>query len=100
MENPMNSSPAAYRIGDDLLQQIWHDVDEKVSLARVGEVAFQFADKYREATVTAFIPLLIRRMTKERLQAEIVQHNAVAPVAGLGDAAITQFAPEAGARGE
>lgn len=100
MENQTHSSPAAYRIGDDLLQQIWHDVEEKVSLARVAEVAFHFADKYREARVTAFIPLLIRRMTKERLQTEIVQRNAVAPAAGLGDAAITEFAPETGAQGE
>lgn len=86
MNDQSNSSPAAYRIGDELLQQIWHDVGEKVSLARVREIAGQYADKYREATVTAFVPLLIRRMTKERLQTEIVQRNDGAPAARGHDA--------------
>jgi hypothetical protein len=55
---------------DDLMEQIWRDLGGQVSHARIRQVATEMVAMFRDATVTAYIPLLLRRRIRERLQRE------------------------------
>lgn len=59
---------------DDLnrvVEQTWHDLDGKVSLAHIRETAYEVAAGFHDATVTMYISLFVRRQTRELLREKI-----------------------------
>jgi hypothetical protein len=54
-----------------LIEQLWRDLDGKVSQTRIRQVATGVAAKFHDAPVTANIPLFIRHLTREWLKGEL-----------------------------
>jgi hypothetical protein len=64
--------PEQIRYVDDLLvDEIWEKLGGRVERARVYAVAQKVEREFSDVAVTTFIPILIRRLTYERLTAEI-----------------------------
>ncbi len=55
-------------LDDSLIEQIWQDLGGQVSRERIRQIAAEAAAEFRTATVTAFVPVFVRRRTLERLQ--------------------------------
>lgn len=53
---------------DSLIEQIWHDLDGQVARERIRQVVAKIAAEFRAATVTAFVPIFIRRRAREELE--------------------------------
>lgn len=54
-----------------MIEQISSDLHQGISRQRIAEVASQVAAGFAGATITAFIPLFVRRFTRERLLPEL-----------------------------
>lgn len=63
----------AYEASEEIVDLIWSDLAEQVARARVAEVARKVAADIGDAKITTFIPLFVRRMSVDRLRAEVVQ---------------------------
>ncbi len=59
-----------YEVGDEIVDQVWRDLEQLVARARVDEVARQVAADLGDATLTAYVPLFVRRIARERLLLE------------------------------
>jgi hypothetical protein len=55
-------------LDDSLIEQIWQDLGGQVSRERIRQIAAETAAEFRTATVTAFVPVFVRRRTLKRLQ--------------------------------
>lgn len=55
-------------VDDAIVDAIWSDLDGRIDRERVRETALLIAQDFADATVTAFVPLFIRRRTYERLR--------------------------------
>jgi hypothetical protein len=55
-------------IDDSLIEQIWHDLDGQVTREQIRQVVTEIAAEFRSATVTAFVPIFIRRQAREKLE--------------------------------
>jgi hypothetical protein len=55
---------------NDLVEETWRELKGEVPRSRICEVVTELVDTYEDATVKAFIPILIRRKTIELLKAE------------------------------
>ena len=55
-------------VDDSLIEQIWRDLGGQVSRERIHQIATEAAAEFRTATVTAFVPILVRRRTRARLE--------------------------------
>lgn len=64
---------------DELTEQLWHELDGKISRQRVREVVAETGAEFFGATVTNYIPLLVRRQAGEKLAHEISQIKPEAP---------------------
>lgn len=56
---------------DEITEQVWRDLKGRASRSRISQVAAEVAVNFRHATVTVFVPLFVRRTTRERLAEEI-----------------------------
>ena len=63
---------------DWLIEQIWHDLDGQVTREQIRQVVIEIADEFRSATVTAFVPILIRRRAREKLETRINESRNLA----------------------
>jgi hypothetical protein len=54
-----------------VIWQVWHELGGQVPRPRIRQVAMQVAAGFRNATVTTYIPLYIRHLTREWLKEEI-----------------------------
>jgi hypothetical protein len=52
---------------EELLVEIWRDFAGRVTQERIRQVAAEVAAMFRDATVTTYIPILMRRRIRERL---------------------------------
>ena len=70
---------------DETIDQIWRDLGEVVSRPRVAEVACEVARDFGDARITAYVPIFVRRATRERLLPEVaVQEGLAAEPASAG----------------
>ena len=53
---------------DSLIEQIWDDLDGQVTRGQIRQVVTEIAAEFRTATVTAFVPIFIRRQAREKLE--------------------------------
>jgi hypothetical protein len=67
MEAPVNKNESR----DALVDLVWHDLQERVSKAKVSQTVLEISEKFHDATITAFIPIIVRRLTRERLRKEL-----------------------------
>ncbi len=58
---------------DDVIEQIGRDLGGQISPARIREVAAEVAARFKDARITAYLPIFIRRRTCERLKKEILR---------------------------
>ena len=54
-------------VDDVLIEEIWHDLDRQITRERIRQVATEEAAGFRNATVTTFVPIFVRRWTRDRL---------------------------------
>ncbi|HBY99445.1 MAG: hypothetical protein M5U01_34895 [Ardenticatenaceae bacterium] len=64
-----NDSDGIVHVDDVFIEEIWHDLGGQVPREQIYAVASEVADGFRNATVTTFVPLMIRRRTLEKLKA-------------------------------
>jgi hypothetical protein len=55
-------------LDESFIEQIWHDLDGQVPRERIHQIAAEAAAEFRTATVTAFVPVFVRRRTREKLE--------------------------------
>lgn len=55
---------------DELIEQTWREFGGKIPRQHIREVVFETTARFAGATVTAFIPILVRRFTRERLKGD------------------------------
>lgn len=55
-------------VDEVLVEVIWSELDGRIDREQVRETALIIAQEFTDATVTAFVPLFIRRRTFERLK--------------------------------
>jgi hypothetical protein len=55
-------------VSDEFIQDIWVNLAGQVTREHIYEVATEVASEYKDAKVTTFLPILIRRQTLERLE--------------------------------
>jgi len=70
-------------VDDSLIGQIWHDLDRQVTREQIRQVACEIADAFRSATITAFVPIFIRRQTRAKLET-LVDENRISALDGRG----------------
>ena len=58
-------------VNEELIEDIWSDLEGKVTRDNILQVATEVATKFREASVMTFVPIFIRRQTSERLKARL-----------------------------
>ena len=63
------------RVDESLIEAIWQDLDGLVTRGEIQRVAKEVAETFQGATITTFIPLFIRRRTRETLKSVILQKN-------------------------
>lgn len=54
-----------------LVEQIWRDLKGDALRTRIQQVVIEVAASFDYATVKAYVPLFIRRVTLQRLRAEV-----------------------------
>ena len=54
-------------VDDLLVERIWCKLGKQVTRERIRQVALEVAAEFREAKITTFVPIFIRRLTLERL---------------------------------
>jgi len=64
--NPQLIIPSEY-VDDGLIEEIWQDLDGRISHEQIRQSAYEVAARYHDAKISTFIPIFIRRNTKERL---------------------------------
>ena len=54
-------------VDDLLIEKIWCDVGKEITREYIRQVALEVAAEFRKARITTFVPILIHRLTLERL---------------------------------
>lgn len=85
--------PIAFEVHDDLVDQIWRDLDGQVDRPRIAEIARDIAARLCDATVPTFVPLFVRRLSYELLSAQAAQRCAGTEAAGIDGGASSGHAP-------
>jgi dsDNA-specific endonuclease/ATPase MutS2 len=62
-------------VDDALVDMIWKDLDGQVSRQQIAGAVTQIAARFEEATVTAFVPIFIRRQALEYLKRDCISKS-------------------------
>lgn len=68
-DNVTDRNDVSALVDEQLVEEIWRDLEGQVSREKIIHVAVEVAAKFQEAAVTTFVPIFIRRQTSERLKA-------------------------------
>ena len=55
---------------NDLIEETWRELKGEVPRSRIREVVTELVDRYENATVKTYLPILIHRQTIDLLNAE------------------------------
>ena len=58
-------------VDDDLVEEIWLELEGCAGRERIRDVATEVAADFRNAPVTQFVPIFVRRRTVERLRSSV-----------------------------
>ena len=67
----MNRDDVLNDIDDSLIEQIWHDLDGQVTREQIRQVVTEIGAEFQSATVTAYVPILIRKRAREKLETRV-----------------------------
>jgi len=59
------------QVDESLIEAIWQDLDGLVTRGEIQRVAREITETFQGATITSFIPLFVRRRTREMLKSVI-----------------------------
>ena len=62
----MRESFATERL-EELTEEIWQDLDRKLTRRRIHQVVSEVANRFKGARITTFRPIILRRLTLEKL---------------------------------
>ena len=65
-----------YEASDELIELIWHDLNQLIPRRRVADVARRIAAGFADARVEAFIPIFVCRATCDWLRPELAAASA------------------------
>ena len=82
----ISPSELPYTVGVDAVDQVdqtfvedlWQNLEGKISRDQIRKIAIEIAEDFQDATITAFIPILLRRRVRDRLNRIISQKDEVA----------------------
>jgi hypothetical protein len=72
-------------IDDSLVEKLWRDLDGQVSRQLIAGTITAIATGFEKATVTAFVPIFIRRQALEQLKGLQGSPSHVAAGSALAD---------------
>jgi hypothetical protein len=55
---------------ESVVEGIWRDLDGQVTHEQIRQAASEVASEFQDATITAFVPIFIRRLTREKLRSK------------------------------
>ena len=58
-------------IDDSIVEKVWQDLNEQLPREQVRRVVAEIALGFQDATVKAFVPILIHRQSVERLKSNL-----------------------------
>lgn len=62
-------------INDLLVEKLWHDLNGQVSREKIARSITQTAERFRDASVTAFVPIFIERFALEQLKGQLKEKS-------------------------
>jgi hypothetical protein len=62
-------------VDDALVEVLWKDLDGQVSRQQIAGTVNRIAAKFEKATVTAFVPIFIRRQALEYLRRDCLNRG-------------------------
>ena len=65
---------------DSIIDKVWQDLDRQLSREQIGCTVTEISLEYQDATVKAFVPILIHREAVERLKRQLTEDNLSANV--------------------
>jgi hypothetical protein len=68
-------------VDDALVEALWQDLDGQVARQQIAKEVREVAARFENATVTAFVPIFVRRRALERLRLESSRESH--PVASI-----------------
>jgi hypothetical protein len=82
----ISPSELSYTVGVDAVDQVdqtfvedlWQNLEGKISQDQIRKIAIEIAEDFQDATITAYIPILLRRRVRDRLNRIISQNEEVA----------------------
>ena len=81
----ISPSELSYTFGVDAVDQVdqtfvddlWQNLEGKISQDQIRKIAIEIAEEFQDATITAYIPILLRRRVRDRLKRIINQMEEV-----------------------
>ena len=71
-------------VDDALVEVLWRDLDGQVSRQQIAGTVSQIASRFDKATVTAFVPIFIRRQALEYLRRDCLSDSDPTILTGIG----------------
>jgi hypothetical protein len=62
-------------VDDALVETLWKDLDGRVSRQQIAGAVTQIAARFEKATVTAFVPIFVRRQALEYLRRDCLHKS-------------------------
>ncbi len=63
---------------DSIIDEVWQDLNRQLSREQIGRTVAEISLAYQDATVTAFVPIFIRREAVERLKSQLTEDSSSA----------------------
>lgn len=58
---------------DSIIDEVWQDLNRQLSREQIGRTVAEISLAYQDATVTAFVPIFVRREAVERLRRQLTE---------------------------
>lgn len=72
-------------VDGSLVEMLWHDLDGQIAREQIARAVTEIAARFQTATVTAFVPIFVRRRALEQLRSQLFNEGRLvatsAPVA-------------------
>ena len=69
LETTNGNSPVGHTGYDEfLIEKLWQDLDEQISRELIDRVVTGVAARFQDVSITAFVPIFIRRQAVEELK--------------------------------
>jgi hypothetical protein len=66
-ETSQDQTPTIVLVDEVLVEQIWRDVQGKVSRVQIQQLVMEVAGEFAHAKITTYVPIFVRRQVREKL---------------------------------